>query len=108
MGSSKRDLRAFPEKARQRAGFELYQVQLGLEPSDWKPMPSLGLGVREIRIHTGLERRVVYLTRLVDSVVVLHAFEKKTGRTPKRDIEVARRRLTTALRMAQRGAIRRT
>ena len=51
VGSSLDDLRNFPDEARRAAGFELHAVQSGLEPSDWKPMPIVGSGVREIRIH---------------------------------------------------------
>jgi phage-related protein len=47
-------LRDFPQDARREAGHELYQVQKGLDPSDWKPMPTIGAGVREIRIRDGI------------------------------------------------------
>ncbi|HEU4341425.1 MAG TPA: type II toxin-antitoxin system RelE/ParE family toxin [Candidatus Binatia bacterium] len=58
------------------AGFQLRRIQQGLEPNDWKPMPRVGPGVQEIRIHTGLEHRVFYLAKLAEGVYVLHAFEK--------------------------------
>lgn len=70
----------------------------GLEPNDWKPMPAVGLGVREIRIHTTLEHRVLYIAKFDDAVYVLHAFQKRTQRTPKRDVELARQRLGEAMR----------
>jgi len=92
-GSSLGDLREFPEKARREAGHQLNQVQLGFEPSDWKPMSSIGSGVREIRIHNDGEFRVIYITRLHETVYVLHAFQKKTQKTPRKDIELARARL---------------
>jgi phage-related protein len=92
-GSSLGDLREFPEKARREAGYQLNQVQLGLEPSDWKPMSSIGPGVREIRIHNDGEFRVIYITRLRETVYVLHAFQKKTQKTPRKDIELAKARL---------------
>ena len=57
LGSALDDVREFPDDARQRAGFELYRLQLGLEPSDWKPMNGVGPGVREIRIQTGRRQR---------------------------------------------------
>lgn len=56
-------------------------------------MPSIGPGVREIRLHTGLEHRVFYLAAFADTVYVLHAFEKRTRKTPKRDLDLARGRL---------------
>ena len=92
LGSSRNDLKAFPRDARRVAGFQLRRVQQGLEPNDWKPMPSVGPGVREIRIHTGLEHRVFYLAKFMEGVYVLHAFEKRTRKTPKRDLELARDR----------------
>ena len=93
LGSSLANLRAFPGRARQYAGFELGLVQQGLDPTDWRPMPAVGVGVREIRIHTGREHRVLYLAQRADAVFVLHAFEKKSNRTPQSDIKLARCRL---------------
>jgi phage-related protein len=52
-----------------------------MAPSDWKPMPSVGGGVREIRIHGDNEYRIIYLARLAEVVYVLHAFEKKMQKT---------------------------
>ena len=92
IGSSLDDLRNFPDEARRVAGFELRAIQNGLEPSDWKPMPAVGLGVREIRIHVLGEWRVIYAATLRDAVFVLHSFQKKTQKTSQQDIEVARQR----------------
>ena len=92
LGSSRNDLKAFPPDARRVAGFQLRRVQQGLEPNDWKPMPSVGPGVREIRIHTGLEHRVFYVAKFTEGVYVVHAFEKRTRKTPKQDLELARDR----------------
>jgi phage-related protein len=78
--------------ARQRAGFELWEVQQGREPCDWKPMPSIGSGANELRVHAGGERRVIYVAKFDEAVYVLHAFAKKTRRTPQREIELARSR----------------
>ncbi|MBI2964049.1 MAG: type II toxin-antitoxin system RelE/ParE family toxin [Deltaproteobacteria bacterium] len=97
LGSSRRDVRGFPDDARKRTGYELYLVQSGTEPTDWKAMPSVGLGVQEIRIHTKLEHRVLYVTRLEESIYVLHAFEKKARKTAREDIELARTRLKALL-----------
>ena len=92
IGSSLDDMRDFPADARRQAGFELDAVQRGLEPSDWKPMTSIGTGVREIRIHVLGEWRVIYVAKLADAIYVLHAFQKKTQKTRREDIELARRR----------------
>jgi phage-related protein len=92
VGSSLDDLRDFPAEARRQAGFELYAIQRGDEPSDWKPMREVGPGVREIRIRVLEEWRVLYVTRFADAIYVLHAFQKKTQKTSRQDIELARRR----------------
>jgi phage-related protein len=93
LGSSRDELRRFPEQARRVAGFQLRRVQHGLLPSDWKPMPSIGHGVREIRVHAGMEHRVVFVARFLEAVYVLHAFQKSTRKTSSRDIEICRVRL---------------
>jgi phage-related protein len=88
-GDSLDRIREFPADARRSAGHQLDKVQRGLDADDWKPMPSVGLGVREIRAHAGGEYRVVYLAKFEEAVYVLHAFAKKTRRTPKQDLELA-------------------
>lgn len=104
-GTSRRDVKAFPVRARQVAGFQLWRVQQGLEPDDGKPMTSVGSGVKEIRIRTGREHRIVYIAKFADGVYVLHAFEKKTRKTFGRDLEVAKHRLREVLvRRRARGS----
>src|SRR4051794_38545942 len=92
VGSSLDDIRDFPSDARRQAGFELFAVQRGQEPSDWKPMADIGPCVREIRIHVLGEWRVVYVAAIGAAVHVLHAFQKKSRKTRREDIELARRR----------------
>jgi phage-related protein len=92
-GSSLEDLRAFPLAARREAGHELDQVQHGREPDDWKPMNTVGQGVKEIRIRDEAGAfRVLYVAKLADAIYVLHCFQKKTGRTSKADVELAAKR----------------
>jgi phage-related protein len=107
VGSALADLRAFSYDARRRAGFELHQVQQGLSPSDWKPMSIVGPGVSEIRIHTDNEHRIFYIAKFDEAVYVLHAFEKKTQKTPRRDIELARARLEQVVAKRAAAASRR-
>lgn len=92
LGSALNDLRAFSAEARRQAGHDLFLVQQGLEPSDWRPMPSVGAGVVEIRIHTDREYRVFYIAKFEDAIYVLHAFEKRTQKTAKRDLDSGRAR----------------
>lgn len=98
VGSALEHLRAFPRGPRQEAGYQLDRVQSGLEPSDWKPMPTIGRGVREIRIQHQGQYRVIYVTLFENAVYVLHAFHKRTRKTRKQDVEIARTRLKTLMR----------
>ena len=98
LGSSLDEVRAFPSQARRSVGFQLRRVQQGLQPNDWKWMPAVGTGVQEIRVHAGTERRVFYVARFAEGVYVLHAFEKRTRKTPKRNIEQARNRYRDLLK----------
>lgn len=94
LGTSLDELRAFPETARREAGYQLDRVQHGLEPDDWKPMPTIGLGVREIRMRDQAGAfRVIYTATRPEAVYVLHAFQKRTRQTGKRDLDVAAARL---------------
>jgi len=63
-------------------------------------MPTIGPGVREIRIHTAVEYRVCYVAKLTEAIYVLHAFEKRTRKTSQRDMEIGRQRYQAL--MAQR------
>jgi phage-related protein len=91
LGNSLECLRDFPDEARHDAGYQLDRVQRGIEPDDFKPMPAIGKGVQEIRIwEDSGTYRVVYTARLAAAVYVLHAFQKKTQATSRRDVEIAR------------------
>lgn len=88
--TAREDLTDFPLAARRRAGNELWLVQIGAMPSDWKPMRTIGPGAAEIRIHdeTGAFR-VIYVAKFEDAIYVLHCFEKKSQKTSRRDLELA-------------------
>ena len=92
LGSSLESVRAFPADARRGAGYQLRRVQFGLVPSDWKPMRSVGPGVYEIRLHTGVEHRVFYVAKFKEAIYVLHAFEKRTRQTSAADKDLGKRR----------------
>jgi phage-related protein len=93
VGSALRDLKEFSAQGRRDAGHALHLVQLGQEPPDWRPMPSIGLGTIEIRVHAESEYRVIYVPRFAEGIYVLHAFAKRTRQTSQRDLELARTRL---------------
>ena len=87
IGSAKDDLSVFPKAARARAGQDLFMVQVGRNPDDWKPMSSVGPGACEIRVRDEAGAfRVIYVAKFEDAVYVLHAFQKKTGKTSRTDL----------------------
>jgi len=95
LGDSLKCLREFPEDARHDAGYQLDKVQRGEQLDDFKPMPSIAKGVEEIRIWDDSGTfRIIYTARLADAVYVLHAFQKKTQTTSKRDIDLAKLRFS--------------
>ena len=92
-GSSLDDLRAFPSSARHEAGHQIDRVQQGYQPDDWKPMPTVGAGVQEIRIRDAAGAfRVIYVAKFADAVYVLHCFRKTTQKTSKTDLDLAAKR----------------
>ena len=93
IGSALDDLRSFPAESRREAGYQLDQVQRGRQPDDFKPMPDVGPGCYEVRVSAeGQAHRVFYVAKFEEGVYVLHAFEKKTWRTSKGDLDAGRRR----------------
>jgi phage-related protein len=93
------DLRAFPLRVRREAGYQLDQAQNGREPDDWKPMNTVGQGVKEIRIRDEAGAfRVLYVAKLADAIYVLHCFQKKTEKTSKADVELAAKRYRELLK----------
>lgn len=99
LGSSLDDLRAFPIDARRAAGHQIDRVQRDQEPDDWKPLSSVGRGVREIRIWDEAGTfRVVYVARFADAVYVLHCFQKKTEKTARTDLDLAAKRYRELLK----------
>jgi phage-related protein len=106
VGSSLDELRKFPDDARREAGHQLHLAQLGETPEDWKSMSTVGPGVYEIRIHTEVEHRVLYISKHTEGIYVLHAFQKTTRQTRQADIHLAQERLK-ALNQARRAESRR-
>jgi phage-related protein len=99
MGGSREDLKRFPEAVQDSLGFELYRVQCGLDPKDWKPMTTVGTGVKEIRVRdeAGIFR-MIYLAARPEGVYVLHCFQKKTPKTSRSDLELAVKRFKSIAR----------
>jgi phage-related protein len=93
LGSSRDALCAMPDAVRHDIGLELMRVQFGGEPMNFKPMRTVGAGACEIRIRdVSGAYRAMYVAKFEDAVYVLHAFQKKTQQTAKKDIELAKAR----------------
>ncbi len=103
LGNSIDEVRSFPDDARREAGFQIDRLQRGLDPDDWKPMPTIGAGVQEIRVRKASGAfRVIYLATLPDAVYILHAFAKKTQATSKRDLDLATTRFRELMQRNRR------
>lgn len=99
MGDSRERIREFPDEAKREVGYQLERVQAGKEAADWKPMPSVGLGVNEIRVREGGAFRVIYAAKFSEAVYVLHAFRKKSRKTARADIQLARQRYRSIIQV---------
>jgi len=63
-----------------------------------RPMPVIAPGVHELRVRgEGATVRVFYFVRKSDALLVFHAFQKKSQKTPQREINLARQRLQEVL-----------
>jgi len=101
-GDSLERVRELPEEARRKSGHQLNRVQHGRDPEDWKPMTSVGAGVRELRLHAEGEHRVLYVATFAEAVYVLHAFTKKSRKTSKQDIDRAAARFRAVMEERRR------
>jgi len=97
-GNSLETIRKFPPTVKREIGYQLDRLQRGLNPVDWKPMATVGKGVKEIRIHWRGQYRVIFVTNVGDSILVLHAFQKKAGKTARVDKNQAQNALKQAIK----------
>ncbi len=93
LGNSESQIEGFPANVKIRVLHELDRVRHGLDPTNWKPMKTVGIGVREVRVRSRGAFRVIYLATRSDAVYVLHAFRKNTARTRQQDINLAQNRM---------------
>ena len=98
LGDSLVRVRDFPADAKRELGYQLERVQNEREPADWKPMSSVGAGVSEIRARVGGAFRVIYAAKFQEAIYVLHAFQKKSSKTARRDVDLARDRFRVLIR----------
>ncbi len=101
LGDTYRAVKAYPVTVRQNIGYNLDKVQRGLEAEDWKPMQSVGRGVKEIRIHEEKEYRILYVAKFAEVIYVLHSFVKKTQQTAQKDIELGRQRYSEMMKIQE-------
>lgn len=103
-GTTRDDIRAFGKSASMVIGTELLAVQMGSEPTDWKPMSTIGTGVKEIRTHEGKEYRTIYVAKFSEAIYVLHSFVKKSRTTSKKDIQIAKERFNIINQQRKKAA----
>ena len=88
-------LRSFPAEVRRMFGYEIMRLQQGLKPIHYRPMTkAIGAGVGELKVKYRGEYRVFYSVSLGNAVYVINAFRKKTQKTPHKELDLARARLT--------------
>ena len=88
----------WPEAVRKEGGFQLYRVQQGLEPNNFRPMPTIGAGVKEIKLQDDdkSQYRLIYIAKFEEAVYVFHVITRKTTEaTSPPDIALAKKRLDT-------------
>mgnify|MGYP001574571429 CR=1 FL=1 len=99
VGTSREDIRELPDSAQETAGFQLFKVQQGKEPDDWKPMPTVGSGVQELRVRDESGAyRVFYVAKFEEAVYVLHVFEKRSQKTARTNLELGKSRYANLLK----------
>jgi phage-related protein len=92
LGDSRDRLRRFPQAVRRDLGYQLSLIQAGRPATDWRPVPPVGPGVIEIRVHAENEYRVFYVSKFEEAIYVLHVFVKKTRKASSLDAELGKRR----------------
>jgi phage-related protein len=104
MGNSKKSLREFPDGAQKLLGDELQLIQFGGMPKDAKPFKGVGSGVLEIALRYASDAyRVVLAVQIGKRIYILHAFQKKSKKgieTPKRDVDLIKKRYAEAQELA--------
>lgn len=92
LGNTHEVVRGYADSVKRQLGYNLDKVQRGLDPYDWRPMSTIGPGVKEIRIHDYNEYRILYVAKFEECIYVLHSFVKKTQSIGRKDILLARQR----------------
>ncbi|MFW7382300.1 MAG: type II toxin-antitoxin system RelE/ParE family toxin [Oligoflexus sp.] len=104
LGDSQEVIREFPEDVRADLGADLFRLQKGMEPNNWKPFPGLKKQAFELRAkdQNGIYR-TIYVTFVKNKIYVLHCFQKKSPKTAKGDVEKANERLKSLISTTKRS-----
>lgn len=93
-------IRTFPEEVRRELGQAIFDLQRGatIGMPLCRPMPSVAVGAEEIRIKdaSGVYRAFTY-RKSKTGILIFHAFQKKTQKTPEHEIELGKKRLKELL-----------
>lgn len=95
MDRIREEVREWPTDVREEIGGQLNKVEYGGEPDDFKPLPTIGIGVNEIRISDAgnNQYRLIYVAKFEEAIYVLHVItKKKTQKTSLRDINIVQKR----------------
>ncbi|OBF91574.1 hypothetical protein A5791_00780 [Mycobacterium sp. 852002-51163_SCH5372311] len=97
LGTTRNDIREQRPAIRYQFGQQLFRLQMGLMPNNYKPMGAVGPGAYEIRVQdaNGIAR-LVYVAKFHGVICVLHVFTKRSQATPKEDLDLARKRYREA------------
>lgn len=96
----------WPVEMRKAGGFQLGRVQQGLEPNNYRPMPSIGAGVKEVKLQDEdkSQYRIIYIAKFEEAIYVFHVItKKKTQRTSQFDIDLAKKRLSEIIEHRKRS-----
>lgn len=99
VGATHETVKSYSKNVKQEIDYNLDKLQRGLNPNDWKPMLTIGQGVKEIRIHQDNEYRVLYLAKFEEAIYVLHVFIKKSEKTLQKEIGLTRKRYNEILKL---------
>jgi len=105
VGDAQKVVRAFPKLVRVDLGTELMRLQSGVNPIDWRPMPTVGAGVGELRVQYNGQWRLMYVAKFDEGIYVLHAFRKTTQKTSRADVDTARSRLSELIKERRRNGL---
>lgn len=107
LGNTHDEILDLDETSRSELGYQLYRLQCGLEPDDFKSMKTVGSGVYEIRVCDNLNKnktRCFYVAKYEQAIFVLHVFKKDSEKTKERDLEIGKKRFKMMTDLIKKGS----